>query len=55
MKAILEERKQNLMYSLQGHSECVTINRWKMGNFMTSYGTFGLDINGNRIGEKKIL
>ena len=44
------------MYSLQGHSECVTIKQMEDGKFYaTSYGTFGLDINGNRIGEKKIL
>lgn len=53
LQKILESqgKKVHVVY-LPGHSECVTVSRGPDGKYhATSYGTFGVDSNGNRVGE----
>ncbi len=54
LKKILESQgKKAYVVGLPGHAECVTVSRGPDGKYhATSYGTFGVDTNGNRVGEK---
>ncbi len=54
MRRILEfQGKKAYVLGVPGHAECVSISRDKNGKYHAmSYGTFGVDENGNRVGEK---
>lgn len=54
LQKILESQgKKAYVVSLPGHAECVTVTRGPDGKYhATSYGTFGVDTDGNPIGEK---
>lgn len=53
LKKILESQgKKAYVVGLPGHAECVTVSKGPDGKYhATSYGTFGVDTNGNRVGE----
>ena len=52
-KILQAQGKKAFVVSIPGHAECVTITRDEKGKYhATSYGTFGVDVDGNRVGEK---
>jgi hypothetical protein len=51
-KILQAQGKKAYVLSLPGHAECITISRDEKGKYHAkSYGTFGVDVDGNRIGE----